>query len=109
MASLQSQQISIAGTKPTYSAASGGGGDEFVPDLRTILHVKNGDGSSHSVTVVTPGTAFGEAIADDVVAIPAGEDRMIGPFDPSGFTGSDGLAAVTYSAVTGVTVAVIRI
>lgn len=107
MAQIQTQQIGINGIAPTYAAAAAG--DEFVPDGRTFVHVKNADGSAHNVTITTPGTAYGEAIADDVVAVPAGGERMFGPFDPAGFAGSDGLAAVAYAATTGMTVGVFRI
>lgn len=107
MATLQTQQISPAGTVPSYAAATSGG-DEFQVDTHTFLHVKNADSSSHTVTVVTPGTIGGEAIGDAVVAVPATSEKMIGPFDPEIFRGSDGLAQINYSAVVSVTVAAIR-
>lgn len=109
MATLTTQQITTAGTIPTYTAATGGGGDEFAPGDRTFLHVKNGGGSSINVTVVTPGSAYGQAIADVVVAIAAGAEKMIGPFGAAGFQGADALVSVTYSAVTTVTAAVLSV
>lgn len=107
MAQIQTQQIGINGIAPAYQAAANG--DEFVPDGRTFVHVKNGDASGHNVTITTPGTAFGEAIADDVVTVPAAGERMFGPFDPAGFAGSDGLAAIAYAALTSMTVGVFRV
>ncbi len=44
-----------------------------------ILHVING-ATVANVTVVTPGTLDGEAIADKTINVPASEDRFIGPF-----------------------------
>jgi hypothetical protein len=108
MATLQTQQIGPAGLTPVYVAAAGGG-DEFEPGNRTFFHIKNGDASSHTVTFVTPGTAYGQAIADETVTVPAGAERMIGRFPAEGFAGSDSLVSVTYSAVTSVTVGVFQI
>lgn len=108
MATVDTQQIQRAGTAPAYSAASGGG-DKFRPDERTFLHVKNSDVAAHTVTVATPGTVLGLAVSDVAVSVPAGGERMVGPFPGEHFVGADGLAAVTWSAVTGMTFAVVRV
>lgn len=108
MALLGTQQIGITGTNPTYGSA-GGSGDTLIPDGRTVLHVKNGDGSSHSVTVAVPGTEYGQARADVVVAVPAGESRFIGPFVNDLADPTDGHVHVTYTATTSMTVAAIRV
>lgn len=108
MALLATQQIGITGTDPTYSAA-GGSGDTINPDGRTVLHVKNADASSHSVTVAVPGSEYGQDRADVVVAVPAGASRFIGPLVNDLADPSDGKVHVTYTATTSVTVAAIRI
>lgn len=108
MADLDTQQIGLPGLKAAYAAANSGG-DRFRPDQRTFVHVKNGDAAAHTVTIATPGTAFGQPIDDLQVNVPAGEDRMIGPFPPGGFAGADGMADITYTAATSVTVAVLRV
>jgi hypothetical protein len=109
LATLSTQQITIGGTTPAYAAATAGG-DEFSPDPRSFFHVKNGGGSSITVTITGVGSGpGGNPVANRVVSVPATSERMIGPFDPAGFTGADGLAAVAYSAVTTVTVACLRI
>lgn len=106
MATLATQLVTRAGTAPTYAAATVSG-DRFTPGPSTWLHVKNTNGSSMVVTVVTPRTdALGNAVADNTVTVPATTgERVIGPF-PAEFYGSttDGLADITYSAVTGVTI-----
>lgn len=108
MASLATQQISIGGITPAYVACAAGG-DEFTADDHEFIHVKNGAGAPQTVTIVTPNTAAGGlAVADDAIVIPAGQERMIGPFSRSDFQGSDGLAAITYSAVVSLTIAVLR-
>lgn len=48
------------------------------------------------------------AAADVAVAVPNGEERMVGPFDPTDFNGASGVS-VTYSGVSSVTVAAIKI
>lgn len=110
MALLATQNIVPAGVAESLSAAAGGG-DTFTPDDRTFLHVKNGSGGAITVTVVTPGTFRGQAIADYSVSVPATTgDRMIGPFPAEVFADpSTGLASITYSGVTSLTVGILRL
>lgn len=110
MALLASQAVDRAGLTPAYAAAAGGG-DTFNPSRDTFLHVKNGSGGAMTVTVATPGEAFpGAAIADVDVAVAAGEEAMIGPFPHEHFADpADGLAHVTYTDATNVTVAVLEL
>lgn len=112
-ADLATQEISNLGLAPAYAAAAGGGDKIVGPDADTFLHVKNGSGVSVTVTVATPGKAAGTGgldIADVSVAIPAGQERMIGTFPAELYANpaDAGKAAVTYSAVTTVTVGVFR-
>lgn len=109
MAELDVQAITRAGTglEPAYDAAAGGG-DSCRTSNRTFLHVKNGHSSPQTVTIATPGTVDGLAIADLAVAVPNAEERMIGPIDDV-FRDSGGLAQITYSGVTLLTIAAIRI
>lgn len=113
MATLTVQAIDEDGLNATYSAAASGG-DDFAnsPSGRIFLHVKNGDASSHTVTVAAqdntltiPGIGS-VTKADASVAIPAGEERFLGPF-PYGAFGS--APAITYDAVTSVTIAAIKV
>lgn len=98
MATVTHETPNLDGIDATYASASAGG-DQFTPTKRTVLHVKNSDASSHDVTITTHKT----------VSVPAGEDRFIGPFDPTLFQDADGLADITWSATTGMTFAVLRI
>ena len=109
MATLSVQNIPAAGLSPTYSAASGGG-DKLKPGRTTFLHVINGDVSAMVVTIATPGTVSGLAIADRAVTVGASDEQMIPvPAELYSDPADSGLASVTYSAVTGVTVAALRI
>lgn len=95
---------------PTFVAAAGGG-DTFVNDGRSMLYVKNGDASPITVTITTPLTLRGGIAVDDpVTTVPATSEEIIGPFDPTLFNAAGGAGvSVAYSAVTTVTVAVIRL
>lgn len=109
MATLTTQVISIAGTGPTYAAAAAS--SKIVCGETTFLHVKNAAGSSMTVTISATAKIRGQQVADLVVTVPATTgDMMIGPITKDLFAGtSDGLAAITYSSLTSVTAAVIRI
>jgi len=107
MATLNTQEIGRGGVTPSYAAATSGG-DRFAPGARTFLHVKNGGGSAVTVTVAATEKIDGDLeVADVAVAVPAGTEKMIGPFPPQVFDAVDGsgLADVTYTGVTSVTVA----
>ncbi len=107
MATLASQQVKRLGSglTPAYVAATVSG-DDFVPDRFTFLHVKNGAGSSMTVTVITqPTDALGNIIADNIITVPATAEKFIGPFPYTTYAdAATGLASITYSSVTTVTI-----
>lgn len=114
MATLTVESIVEAGLNATDNAAAGGG-DAIPNSGAEVLHVKNGGGASITVTVTAQQTAqqvpgFGAMTkADAAVAVPAGEERFIGPFPKGAFNDSGGLAQITYSGVTSVTVAALKV
>lgn len=103
MAELSIQRVSLTGLNPTYAAAAAGG-DTFANDGSIMLHVKNGSAGSVTVTVDAITLCNHGFDHDAAPAIPAGEERMIGPFTTKRF-GS--VPAVSYSAAASVTVAAI--
>lgn len=107
MATRATETIAATGTEATYHAATATTGDKVAAVDGTILHVKNGSGVSTAVTLTTPGTVEGLAIADRTVAVPAGEDRFI-PLSKVYRNPADGLATVVCDPVTTVTFAVVR-
>ena len=98
---------------PTYAgatfspASAAGGGDKFVNTGNELLYIKNGGGSTITLTLDAQ-TVAGLTITDPTVSITAGQEKVIGPFDPRYFTDSSGFLNLSYSAVTSVTVAVIQ-
>ena len=112
MALLTAQNIVTGGLEATYTAAAAGG-DTVVPDERTFLHYKNASVGDITVTLVCEGTcSFGSSTPthDRTVVITAAEERFI-PTGPSiRFADSvTGLVSITYSGVTTLTVAAVRI
>lgn len=107
MATLATQTIGAAGRSPTYTAAAGGG-DKAAPGKGRFLHVKNASVAPITVTIATPGTSpSGLAIADRAVVVAASGEQMIPLLDE--YRASDGLAVITYSGVTTLTVAALQI
>jgi len=102
------QQIARTGLEAVYEAANADG-EKFANDGRMFVDVVNDSASSIDVTVQTPGTVDGLAVADLVVAVPAGESRKIGPFAPNIYNQSDGMVYFDYSDEADVTVAVLRL
>lgn len=109
---LAVEKVVESGLIATYTAADAGG-DTFINDGRTILNVKNASGSPITVTVAvesasTEKAGYGtvtKAAAVAVIAATTGEEFM-GPFPGTAF---GVLCAVTYSDVTTLTVAVLKI
>lgn len=89
----------------TYApVAASVGGDKVSPGPGLVL-ITNGGGSTITVTIAVPGNdKYGHALADITVSIPAAGVRAIGPFSNDLADPSDGLVAITYSAVTSVTI-----
>ncbi|WP_326780432.1 hypothetical protein OG481_09810 [Streptomyces longwoodensis] len=108
MAALNTTVVGLTGSTVTYTPASGGG-DTCETGAGVVLLVKNGDASSHTVTLVTPEVVDGDlAVADRAVTVAAGAERAI-PVTGRYRNPSTGRAAITYDAVTSVTVAVLRV
>lgn len=103
--------VSTAETLITPTATHG---NKFLNDGKTVLRVVNGSASPITVTIDTPGSVDGQAIADLVVTIAATgdgdglDDQFIGPF-PKTFEQSDGYVWAVFSAVTDVTAGAFRL
>ncbi|MEK7178551.1 MAG: hypothetical protein AAB721_02775 [Patescibacteria group bacterium] len=92
--------------------AAAGGGDVFPNTGKEVVVIKNGGAGAITLTVVTPATIDGLAVADLTATIGVGETRAVGPFPPGVYsTGgvAGGNVSLTYSGVTTVTVAVLAL
>jgi hypothetical protein len=105
------ETIPVTGLAATYAATTAEG-LSFANDGQVFIHVKNAGASPCNVTIQTPETRGGLAVAEQVVAVANGAEKFIGPFPtpqynrPSG--GSDaGYVYVDFSYLTSVTVAVL--
>jgi hypothetical protein len=108
MAALATQVPPLAGLAINFVAAASGG-DTSLTGAGVVLLVKNGDSGAHTVTLATPGTVDGLAIADRTVSVAAGAMEAI-PVTSAYRDPSTGRAAITYpDGVTSVDVAVIRV
>lgn len=114
---LAVQDCVVAGLNPTMTAAIADGHAFVNLGENIFLYVDNGGGSAVAVTIETPGTVDGNAIADLSVSVPAGESRFIGPFkrsvynqdDSAGDTGLDKVVFVDTDIQTSVTYAAVKV
>ncbi len=116
---LTVQDVVRTGLAPSYAAGDSANGHSFDNEGHNVfLQVKNADASPINVTIITPGTVDGHAIADLVVSIPATTgDKMIGPFpaavydtiDTDPDPDIDPAIFVDLSADTSVTLAAIKL
>ncbi|MFD4196621.1 hypothetical protein [Amycolatopsis thermoflava] len=110
--SVTTQPIVQTGLTPVMTEPTADG--DVIDTGRVALMVTNGSGSSINVTVESPVTVDGLAVAELVVAVPAGATKFIGPFRQSTFgrpvgDPDAGRAYVNYSAQTDVDRAVISL
>lgn len=108
MATKTVQIVSLTGLTPAYTACTAGG-DEFVNSGREFIHVKNGHTSPQTVTVNSQEACDQGADHDIVVSVTNAEERMIGPFPKGRFDDTAGKVQLTYSGVTALTIAVVRV
>ena len=106
---LAVQQLSRAGVTPAFTAANVDG-HYILNDGKTFFEVKNTNGAGITVTIDTPQTVDGLAVAQRTVTVAATTgDKMIGPFTTDyNQPGTENLL-VTFSAVTDVTCAAFRV
>lgn len=110
-AALTIQTINSDGLYPTLVAATADGHAFDNSGQNVLVYVLNEDASPVDVTFETPITIDGEAVDDKVVAVPAGEFKIFGPFkrgwynqdDSAGDTGIAKAVFVDTSTQTSVT------
>lgn len=85
-------------------------GDEWVNTGQEMVEIKNGSGSPITVTLDIKPTVDAATVNDPTVTIAAGATKAMGTF-PTGWynDSSTGRAKVTCSAVTSVTIKVVKV
>lgn len=107
MALLTPQVIPVTGIKPTFAAAAGGG-DTISPDTGLILAVLNGGGAPITVTLVRPGSEYGQANPDVAFSVTNNATAALLAVPREFVDPTTGTIGVTYSGVTSVTVALLK-
>jgi len=112
MAILTVEDMVRAGVEPTFNVASAAG-DEFQNDGKTFLYVKNG-ANAVAVTLtaqnlLTNKPGFGDiTLGNQVVNVPANEERAIGFFEQAIFNDGNSRVQITYDDESNVTLAVLK-
>lgn len=105
------QRVTPQGVEPVVFEGLSAADTQLIPNKGgdVVLRVTNGGAEATNVTIATPGTVDGNAIADLVVAVAAGKTKLIGPLDPGVYNDGKGNLAVTLSKVTSVKLEVTKV
>lgn len=105
------QTPTIAGATPTYGSVDQANGNSFVHPGGTILiHVKNTNGSTRTLTIGAPTKHAGLSLTAPTVTIPATTgDKMICGLDYTELVQSDGSVYLDWDASSGVTIAIVKV
>ncbi len=107
MPTVVAQAIVRGGVTPVFVAATADG-DRVRPSHTMFLRVRNAGGAP---VTVSPAPTFinqvGNPSLPTAVAVPAGQERWLGPFPPDFYRASDGLMDVEYSDATDVAICVL--
>lgn len=106
---LTSTDLQAGGTTTVYTGSlSTSNTYTFANDGKVFLHFKKTGAGACTVTIVTPGTVSGLAVADQTITVPATTgDVMVGKLSSDLFTDpATGLATMSFSEITGLSVGV---
>lgn len=106
---LTPQDLSDVGITPTRTALSTSNTYYVANDGHVILLFEKTGAGEATITITTPLTENGLAVADRTLAVPASTgDKAIGPFSPRLYNDSSGRIAFTTNEDTAITCAVLR-
>ena len=105
MATLTVTNITLSGGTPSFVSADSEGDLFANTSGTTMFHVKNTDSSPHVVTFDCQQPCNYGYDHDVELSVPAGGERIIGPFAKYRWNDADGKVHADYDGVTGVTVA----
>lgn len=94
------------GAALTYGSAATT--DTFANDGKTMLHVKNQNAGTVTVTVNSQVNCNQGSDHDEVHSLNTGVDKLIGPWDPARFNDANNRVVITTSPFASVTLAAIH-
>lgn len=109
MSTLTIQDPGRAGAELDLTHAAAAGGDQWLNTGKEILVIKNADISSHNVKVTVQATPDGKDVTERTITVGAGKTFATDVFPKNVYNDAGGYAQITYSAVTSVTIAVLRV
>ena len=102
--------VDDSGDSETFVTMATGNTYKVRNNGRTLIHIKKSGAGAANITVQTPKTVGGFAVADRVVVVPANTgDVLIAPVNEDIFNDSIGDVNLTTDEDTGLTIAAIRI
>ena len=108
MATITVQEITRTGLEMTTEGCVGGG-DEFVNVDGAFVFIKNASGADKTVRFTIQKLVDGEIPPKKSVVVTLAEERRIGPFPTDIYNDADGKVQITYTAVTDLTIAVMKV
>ncbi|MEU1596205.1 hypothetical protein ABZ468_25935 [Streptomyces sp. NPDC005708] len=110
MAALTTNVVPLTGLRyDNLLAPAAGGGDDCATGAGVLLIVKNADTTPKTVTLAVPALVDGDlTISSRAVVVPNAAETAI-PITERYRNPSTGRCAITYSAVTSVSVCVVRV
>jgi len=103
---ITKQAISRSGLVATYEAAASTM-EYAVSGENAIIHIKNANAATLTLTITTSKTIDGLAVADRTVTILTTEEHFIGPFNKTDYADSGDLIQIAFDITSSVTVAVL--
>lgn len=98
---LQPQHPDFDGMIPTYAAANAAG--HSFTARNAFIHVKNGNAAATVITLPTPGTVEGLAVADRTITVAPGTEVMFVP--TAAVEDAAGAMNIDFSITASVTIA----
>lgn len=112
MAALTVQTVDRSGfSLLANDVAAAGGGDYFANTGAEFLYINNAGVGSITLTIAFASTATvdGQSATNRTVAVANGTEFLVGPFPTHLYNDANGRVQLTYSGVTSVTVAALKL
>ena len=107
---LTVQRLAPTGITPTRTTTNNADTYIMRNNGRMMLAFENSSGATATITIQTPGTRGGLAVAEQTLNVPATTgDVMVGPFPPSIYNDDNGDLRFSTNEGTGLTCAVVAI